>query len=217
MGKTHVTVALITALVADGYRVGGLKPVASGCSLTDKGLRNSDAEAIIAAANLALDYETVNPYAFQPAIAPHIAANESGISIDLANIVSSFKQAQPLADWILVEGVGGWSVPLSDKVMVSDMALSLELPVLLVVGMRLGCINHAILTANAIRASGAELVGWVANSPSEAMPRYRENLATLDQQLGVPRIGELPYQYNALVYSDMASKLDLTRLLKSFS
>lgn len=190
IGKTRVACDLIRHLVDQGHRVAGLKPLASGCERTDEGLRNDDALALMAAANVSLPYEAVNPYAFEPAIAPHLAAAAAGVTIDLDQATRGLDGLE--ADWLVVEGVGGWSVPLDDQRLLRDLAQAFTRQVVLVVGLRLGCINHALLTAEQIQRDGFELVGWVANHVDADMAEREGNQATLDRLLPAPRIGTLP-------------------------
>ena len=190
IGKTFVTCALLHRARLDGLRAAGLKPIAAG---TDAAGRNDDVEAIRAAGNVELPREIVNPYCFGPAIAPHIAAAEEGRRIEFETIVAACDQARQQADLVIVEGVGGFCVPLSEESSTADLAVTLNLPVILVVGMRLGCINHALLTAEAIAARGLPLAGWVANRIDPAMARFAENLDTLEKLLPAPLLGVVPY------------------------
>ena len=189
IGKTFVACALLHALRDQGYSAIGMKPVAAG---TDLNGRNDDVEALIAAASVEAPRELVNPYLFAPAIAPHIAALEADRPIDLERIAQSFAALRPLADAIVVEGVGGFCVPLGPQVDAADLAQRLALPVILVVGMRLGCINHALLSAQAIAARGLTLAGWVANRIDPQMARFDENLASLEARLTAPLLGVIP-------------------------
>jgi dethiobiotin synthetase len=189
IGKTFVTCALLHRAGLDGLKAVGLKPIAAG--IDDAGL-NDDVEAIRAASNLKLPREIVNPYCFTPAIAPHIAAAEAGISIEFGPIRASCDHARRQADLVIIEGVGGFCVPLGTNLVTDDLAVDLDLPVILVVGMRLGCINHALLTAKAIAARGLRLAGWVANRIDPAMSRFDENLATLQTLLPAPMLGVVP-------------------------
>ena len=181
-GKTTVTAALARDLVAKGQSVACFKPVASGCEQTPEGLRNDDALKLQAAASVALDYARVNPIAFEPAIAPHIAAERAGVAIDGARLARAIR-AVP-APVRLVEGAGGWMVPLGPDTMTADLVRALEARVILVVGIRLGCINHALLSARAIAADGLTLHGWIANIMEPSMPALNENLDTLERHLG---------------------------------
>ena len=173
IGKTFITCALLHRARLDGLTAAGLKPIAAG--------------------NVELPRAIVNPYCFGPAIAPHIAAAEEGRCIDFGTIVAACDQARQRADLIIVEGVGGFCVPLSQSSSTADLTVALGLPVILVVGMRLGCINHALLTAEAIAARGLRLAGWVANCVDPAMPRRAENIAALEVRLGAPLLGAVPH------------------------
>ncbi|MCK7577912.1 MAG: dethiobiotin synthase [Chromatiales bacterium] len=187
VGKTRVSVALLRAAVARGERAVGMKPVASGCRATPPGLRSEDAEALIAAGNVAAAYDDVNPYAFLPPTAPHLAAAAAGVSIDPGRIRAAYRRLAADAGRVVVEGVGGWLVPIGAHATMADVARALELPVVLVVGMRLGCINHALLTAQAVPRAGCRLAGWVANHVDPEVPEgYLEALQAL---LDAPLIG----------------------------
>ena len=185
VGKTVVAELLIRALVAAGFRVAAMKPVAAGATPTPQGLRNEDALTLAAAANVAADYATLNPYCLAAAVSPHIAARESGVRIELGPILEGFGRLATRADLVVVEGAGGWLAPISERESMADVARALCLPVLLVVGLKLGCLSHAALTAQAIRAGGGELAGWVANAIDPRFERVAENLATLEQLLGM--------------------------------
>jgi len=184
-GKTTVTAALARHLVARGRSVVCYKPVASGCETTPEGLRNDDALKLQAAASVVLDYEQVNPVALEPAIAPHIAAERAGVVIDITRLAEAMQAAA--AEVRLVEGAGGWMVPLGSDTTTADLARAIEARVILVVGVRLGCINHAQLSARAIHADGLPLHGWIANVMDPSMPALAENLETLERLLG-PRL-----------------------------
>ena len=191
IGKTQVAAALIRHLAGQGHRVAGMKPVASGCELTSNGLRNEDALGLMAAANVDVPYEIVNSFAFAPAIAPHIAAGETAQSIDIDKIGVAALTIE--ADYLVVEGVGGWCVPLGDDCMLSDMAKATADEVILVVGMRLGCINHALLTAAQIARDGMPLKGWIANHVDPDMQVQSENIKTLERLMPVPLLAVLPW------------------------
>ncbi len=193
-GKTEITLGLMARFRALGERVAGMKPVASGAEPTPLGLRNDDALRIQAAASMPLTYEAVNPCAFEPPIAPHLAAAEAGEEIALGPLVEAYRALAAVSDRVLVEGVGGWKVPLNDCDTVADLARALGLPVILVVGMRLGCINHALLSVESIRASGCVLAGWVANQVEPEMLRLEENIATLAQRIDAPLLGRVPFR-----------------------
>lgn len=190
IGKTFITCALLHRAGQDGRKAIGLKPIAAG---TDAAGLNDDVEAIRAASNVELPREIINPYCFKPAIAPHIAAAEAGVSIEFGAIKASCDQARQQTDLVIVEGVGGFCVPLGDNRNTADLAVDLGLPIILVVGMRLGCINHALLTAEAITARGLKLVGWVANHIDPVMSRFDENLTTLQTLLPAPLLGVVPH------------------------
>jgi dethiobiotin synthetase len=193
VGKTVVTAALVRGLVAHGLRVGVMKPVASGAERTAIGLRNDDALALLAASNVAAPYERVNPYCFEPAISPHIAAEEAQITVDLAKIRREFEALADGVDFMLVEGAGGWMAPVGTRTSIADLALALDLPIIVVVGLRLGCINHALLTKRVIESGGARFAGWVANVIDPAMARAKENLETLVRLLGKPPLAVVPH------------------------
>lgn len=194
VGKTQVALALLRAFVRAGLHTVGMKPVASGTVLTPDGLRNEDAQLLQQAASLPKPYELVNPYAFIPPIAPHIAATEAGMSIELPRILKAFHQLCEGADVAVVEGVGGWQVPLSDTLGMPDVVRALALPVILVVGLRLGCLNHALLSTRAIRSDGLKLAGWVANGIDPHFERHAENLITLTHGINAPLLSTIPYQ-----------------------
>ena len=192
IGKTLVSCALLHAFAARGQTVVGMKPVAAGHD--DENSKWADVEALIAASTVAAPREWVNPYAFVPPIAPHIAAQQAGIEIDIAVIRQACLELQKLAEVVIVEGVGGFLVPLSMQHNGADMAKALGLPVILVVGMRLGCLNHALLTAQAIQAAGLTLAGWVANRIDPHMNAFEANVQALEQRLDYPLLGVLPFE-----------------------
>lgn len=194
IGKTHASVGLLRALSELGCRTAAMKPVASGARRTAAGLRNDDALALQAAATVAAAYEEVNPYCFEPAIAPHIAARRAGVEIDLGHIESRARGLCARADFMLVEGVGGWRVPLAPQLEVADLARRLRLPVLMVVGLRLGCISHALLTAAAIRQEARGMLGWVANAIDPEYGTAAETIGALTERLGMPPMATLPAQ-----------------------
>ena len=189
VGKTFVTSALLLALRDKGVKAIGMKPIAAG---TDAAGKNDDVEALITASGVRAPRDLVNPYLFQPAIAPHIAAAEEGRTIDIALIADSFNKLRAMADTVLVEGVGGFCVPLGPQSDTTDLAETLGLPVILVVGMRLGCINQALLSQQAIAARGLKLAGWIANCIDPGMPRFAENLAALEERMAAPLLAVIP-------------------------
>ncbi|MCB1932649.1 MAG: dethiobiotin synthase [Candidatus Accumulibacter sp.] len=186
IGKTFVACTLLHALRSAGLQAVAMKPVAAGF---DERGRNDDVERLLAASSIQAPRAMVNPYGFRAAIAPHIAAEEEGRRIELPHILACFAELQAVADVVLVEGVGGFCVPLGISHDTADLALALNLPLILVVGMRLGCINHALLTQEAITARGLALAGWVANRIDPAMARFAENLATLQGRMTAPLLG----------------------------
>ncbi|MBV8045813.1 MAG: dethiobiotin synthase [Paludibacterium sp.] len=193
IGKTYSTVKLLRQWQGEGLRAGAMKPVASGCEVDEAGHWLNDDVCRLVAVTGQTDLDLMNPYRFLPPISPHIAAAQAGIEIKLETIVEHYQRLAPQYDRVAVEGAGGWFAPLSGDHFMADLAAALGLPVILVVGMRLGCINHALLTAQAIRAAGCEFAGWVANQVVPRMPAYEDNLATLDRHLGAPRLLTLPY------------------------
>lgn len=193
VGKTVIAAALTSALAARGLRVAVMKPVASGSDPTPQGLRNADALALMAAANVTAPYDVVNPYCFLPPVSPHIAAREAGVAVDLALLRSRFESLAAAADWVIVEGAGGWLAPISDTATMADLPAALGLPVLLVVGLRLGCLNHALLTRESIAARGTAFAGWLANGLDPGFERAAANLATLAAGLGGPPLARVPF------------------------
>lgn len=190
IGKTLVACALIHALRARGLRAIGMKPVAAGCDT--QGV-NEDVAALAAAGSFAVDARLANPYLFRDAIAPHIAAQREGVVIDLEHIARCHDALRRQADAVVVEGVGGLRVPLGERSDAADLAVRLGLPVVLVVGMRLGCINHALLSAEALAARDLPLAGWVANRIDPDMACFDENIAALESRLDAPLLGVLPH------------------------
>ena len=189
VGKTLVAAALLRRFGALGLRAAGMKPIAAGI---EQG-RNDDVEALLAAGVRGLDRNLVCPYLFEPPIAPHIAAKEAGVRIDLAVIDVAFQQIKAQADVLIVEGVGGFRVPLDEQEDAGAIPKRLGLPVILVVGMRLGCLNHALLTQEAIEAEGLELAGWIANRIDPAMARAEDNVETLKRRLRAPLLADVPF------------------------
>ncbi|KPQ28186.1 MAG: dethiobiotin synthase [Marinobacter excellens HL-55] len=195
VGKTIAAAAILEAVKAAGKRTIAMKPIASGCDQTDQGLRNEDALMLQAAITEELAYDSINPIALEPAIAPHVAAQQAGKNITAQRLIGFCRglQIRP-ADLMLIEGAGGWRVPLNDRETYSAVPRELGLDVILVVPLKLGCINHAMLTAEAIRADGLFLAGWVANHPeAEVMNCEQETLNYLSTHLGAPCLGVLPW------------------------
>ncbi|MGH6692147.1 MAG: dethiobiotin synthase [Gammaproteobacteria bacterium] len=193
VGKTLVACSLLRALAARGLAVVGMKPVASGAAPGASGLVHDDVEKLIAAGNVTVPREHVNPYCFEPPIAPHIAASRAGMRIDLDTIGHSFDALAARADVVIVEGVGGFRVPLGPGVDTAQLAARLALPVVLVVGLRLGCLNHALLTAEAIAHRGLTLAGWVANHIDPHMAAADENVQALETHIAAPLIARIPF------------------------
>ena len=189
IGKTFVSCALLRALRADGLRAVGMKPVASGCAATPDGLRNDDALALIEASAPRPEYASCNPFAFIDAVSPHLAAAAEHAEVTLPPIEAAHARLAGSADVVVVEGVGGWLAPLAPTLLANALPQALGLPVILVVGLRLGCLNHAQLSARAIVADGCHLLGWIGNAVDPAMERREDNLATLRRLLPAPCLG----------------------------
>ena len=193
IGKTHAACTLLHALRAAGYSACGMKPVASGCFETPEGLRNDDALALQAASSTMPPYALTNPIALRDPLSPHLAAAHAGVEIALAPLRAAFDQLSGTHQKVVVEGVGGWLVPLAPGLLAADIAKQWRLPVILVVGLRLGCLSHALLTARTIEADGCRLLGWIGNGIDPAMDALDENLATLRELLPAPCLGVLPH------------------------
>lgn len=211
-GKTIVTAGLLAAANKAGKRTIGLKPVAAGCEDTPEGLRNSDAVLLQETASVKLSYDQVNPIAFEPAIAPHIAAMREGRMMSGERIAAYCRGAmmQP-ADLVLVEGAGGWRVPLSYRETMAQIPKSLQVPVILVVGMKLGCINHALMSAESISRDGIPLAGWIANRVDADMACYEENRDTIANMLRAPMLAEIPHVTEPTP-DNIAEFIDIDRL-----
>lgn len=193
IGKTLASCALLHALRAHGLRAVGMKPVASGCALTAGQWQNEDALALQAAGAPGVAYADVNPFALEHPLAPELAARDAGTEVALPPILQAYARLAAQSDALVVEGVGGWAAPLSAKLMQADLVRALRLPVLLVVGLRLGCLNHALLSARAIAADGVHLAGWIASHVDPRMARVDDNLAMLRARLPAPCWGVLPH------------------------
>ena len=194
IGKTLYSCTLLHALRARGLRAVGMKPLASGCDITPEGLRNEDALALRDASDPRPTYEDINPFALPAPLAPEIAAREAGVEVTLAPVLAAHARLAAMADAVVVEGVGGWMAPLATGLMQADLVRALELPVVLVVGLRLGCLNHAYLGARAIQADGCRLLGWIGSGVDPDMLRIDENRALLAARLPAPCLGWLPWQ-----------------------
>jgi dethiobiotin synthetase len=206
IGKTHAACALLHALRAAGHRVCGMKPVASGCMDTPEGLRNEDALALQAAGSVSLPYAWINPVALREPLSPHLAARHAGTTIAMAPLHEAFGRLNATHDTVVVEGIGGWRVPLAPGLFASDMAIQWRLPVILVVGLRLGCLSHALLSAQAIAADGCTLLGWIGNRIDPSMEAVEDNVATLAELLPAPCLGVLPHGGPP---AEAAARLDL--------
>ena len=215
-GKTLVACALLTAAANAGYTSVAIKPVAAGATLTERGLRNDDALMLQSCSTIQIPYEQVNPVCFPHALAPHIAANLSEKKVKVERL-AGFCQGVMLkrANLTLIEGAGGWRVPLNEREFVSDLVKQLNIPVVLVVAMRLGCLNHALLTAEAIARDGLQLAGWVANRIDPHMQRYEENRDTLLAMLDAPLLAEIPYFASTPDPSEAAGFFALDQLMQT--
>ena len=218
IGKTLVSAALLRGFAREGLRAAAMKPIAAGASLVDGVLHNEDADQLDAAANVLLPPEIRTPFMLREPAAPHIAAALENVMLDMTRVVDAHDAALQMADVVVVEGVGGFRVPLTDAHDTADLAFALNLPVVLVVGMRLGCISHALLTAEAIAARGLPIAGWVANRVDPEMLFPDENIAALrdrlDRQYGAPLLGIVPHLSPASP-DVAATHLDTTRLLQT--
>ena len=196
IGKTVIACGLVRAAVEANYAAVGLKPVAAGCELEDNGFVNEDATRLMAVSSVSLPYPTVNPIALEPAIAPHIAAQQVGVSISAAQLQTHYTRTLPKGlDLVIYEGAGGWFVPLNDHETFQDFAERMQLDIVLVVGMKLGCINHALLSVAAIQQTNLRLIGWVANFHAPDMNVAKENLETLLAKLPCELLGVVPHMH----------------------
>ncbi|EKY31972.1 dethiobiotin synthase [Vibrio cholerae] len=197
VGKTVASKAILQALATHNIATIGYKPVAAGSDKTEFGYRNSDALHLMKAATVDMPYEDVNPYALVLPTSPHIAAKHENVTIDYALLSNKLSKHKQNAELVVVEGAGGWRVPTSDSDCLSTWVKQERLPVILVVGIKLGCLSHALLTAEAIRADGLELVGWIANRINPGTEHYAEIIEHLEGRLGAPKLGEIPYMPKA--------------------
>ncbi|MDW6004312.1 dethiobiotin synthase [Vibrio mangrovi] len=193
VGKTVASKAILQALAARDLKTIGYKPIAAGCEKTESGFRNSDALHLIKASTCQSDYTNINPYALELPTSPHIAAKYADVTIDFSVLSDKLALHKANTDIVLIEGAGGWRVPVSDSACLSDWVKQERLPVVLVVGIQLGCLNHAMLTAESIRADGLEIVGWVANRINPGTEHYADIIETLERTLNAPKLGEIPY------------------------
>ncbi len=212
VGKTVASCALLQAANFRGLRSAGYKPVASGSELTDEGLRNSDALALQRNSSVPMAYQRVNPYTFAEPTSPHIVSADLHTPIEAQVMSDGLRALETQAQWLLVEGAGGWFTPLSETFTFADWVVQEQLPVILVVGVKLGCINHAMLTAQAVRQAGLRLAGWIANDVVPPGKRHAEYLATLRRVLPAPLIGEIPWFSHAPEEETLGHYLDLSVL-----
>ena len=212
VGKTLAACALLRAFAARGLRAVGMKPVAAGAQSAAHGLKHDDVENLVAAGNVIAPREHVNPYCFRPPIAPHIAAAKAGVEIELDRIRKSFDALSALADVVIVEGAGGFRVPLGPAADTAQLAARLALPVVLVVGMRLGCLNHALLTAEAVAARGLKLAGWIANHIDPQMDAADENVRALEALVAAPLLARIAFVANPQP-AVIAGWLDVAKLM----
>ncbi|MDP2029101.1 MAG: dethiobiotin synthase [Thiobacillus sp.] len=212
VGKTRVAVALIHALRAQGLRVAAMKPVAAGCA---PGELNDDVSALLQATNVAADLRDINPYSFEPPIAPHLAAQQAGVRIELPVIVAAYARLAAAADVVVVEGAGGWRVPLNAREEMADLAQALALPIVLVVGLRLGCLNHALLSAESIAHRQLPWAGWVGNQIGPAMACQTANLDALRARLPAPCLGVQGFSAAPMQDADALDWLTLPATLVS--
>lgn len=214
VGKTVVSQALLIALTKQGLKASGLKPIAAGCDITEQGMTNEDALCLQNAASVKLDYGLVNPYTLELPASPHIAAEKEKVNIDFNILSSVLFQHRQHAEFVVVEGAGGWRVPISKEDCLSSWVQQEQLPVVLVVGIKLGCLNHAMLTVEAIQKDGLAIVGWVANTIDPDAQHYSEMIQMLEQKIPAPKLGEIPYLSEESL--QLAHQyLDISSLIKS--
>lgn len=211
VGKTVASKAILQALAARGLSTIGYKPVAAGCEQTAEGMRNGDALHLLQAANVKMPYEDINPYPLALPASPHIAAKHEQVTIDTALLSEKLVKLQSHADIVLVEGAGGWRVPISDKDSLSSWVQTEQLAVILVVGIKLGCLSHALLTAESIRADGLKIVGWVANRVNPGTEHYADIIQLLENRIDAPKLGEIPYM-PSIKCRDLGKYIDLSPL-----
>ncbi|MFQ5994577.1 MAG: dethiobiotin synthase [Acidiferrobacterales bacterium] len=213
VGKTLIATGLLSALRNQGLSCVGMKPVASGCEINRSGSHHcEDAQMLLDNSSVRVDYIDVNPYGFAPAVAPHLAAHAAGVDINLEQIRTHFDRLCAQAECIVVEGIGGWLVPLNEENTTADLARLLGLPVILVAGVRLGCLNHTLLTVAAIAASGAALAGWVANRVDPDVALFEENVVSLQGRINAPLLGMVPYGVDGATPAFAARHLKLSHL-----
>ena len=215
-GKTFVSCSILCAAQGQGYSTAAIKPVAAGVSNSSQGLQNEDVIALAEHCSLPLTLSDINPVCFKDPIAPHIAAGREGITLNAGNIAEQCQKIISMqADLTLIEGAGGWKVPLSEQETMADIAKTLGIPVILIVGMRLGCLNHALLTAQSILADGVSLVGWIANQIDPEMSVYQENLSTLVNIMPAPMLAEIPQLDDEDGVSQASQFIDVEKILSA--
>jgi dethiobiotin synthetase len=212
VGKTVVSKAILQALAAQGLTTVGYKPVAAGCKETPEGMRNSDALHLQQAATQDVPYDDVNPYALMEPTSPHIAAKREGVEIDYAVLSKKLAHHKECADVVLVEGAGGWRVPVSDSDCLSTWVKQEKMPVVLVVGIKLGCLSHAMLSVEAIQNDGLELIGWAANRINPGTENYAEIIQMLEEKIPAPKLGEIPY-VPSVKKRDIGKYMDVTPII----
>lgn len=212
VGKTVASKAILNALAEKDLKTIGYKPVAAGSDKTEQGYRNSDALYLQAAATVDVEYDDVNPYALELPASPHIAAKRENVVIEYSKLSDKLSQHKQNSDIVLVEGAGGWRVPVSETECLSSWVQQEKLPVVLVVGIKLGCLSHAILTMDAIKADGVEIVGWVANRVNPGTEHYAEIIELLEHKIDAPKLGEIPY-VPKVKRKDLAKYIDVSPLL----
>lgn len=212
-GKTHVTSLLLKLLAQHKKRAIGFKPIASGCEMAFDQLVNADALMLMESATVSANYDIINPFAFAPAIAPHIAADNAGITLNVEKLSAAYHNIkQQGADYLLAEGAGGWALPINDDEYLYDWVKAEQIPVILVVGLKLGCINHAILTAAHMQSMGVKCIGWIANQLDPKMDEYQANLDSLKQRLSFPLLAISPYSEQTpklQIYKTLLEKLSI--------
>ncbi len=213
VGKTLVTSCLVEELQKNNFSVTAIKPIAAGCEQIDGQLVNSDALLLQKSMRQNIDYEKVNPVALKLAVAPHIAASEENMNLNVEFLQAKCAIVQFETDFLLVEGAGGWLVPLNDSETLADFVVAESLDVVLVVGMKLGCINHALLTMQSIQSSGSNVIGWVANCIDPDMSVVEENIQTLIERLDIPLIATIPYLQTENLVQDAVNYVNIAPLL----
>ncbi|WP_157988687.1 dethiobiotin synthase [Candidatus Erwinia haradaeae] len=211
IGKTLASCALLQAAIRVGHRAVGYKPVASGSEVTSNGIRNADALALMDTSNVAVEYDQVSPFSFVESTAPHIASDDNGSCIDVHTLSTGLRSLGVLADWVIVEGAGGWFTPLGQDTLYSDWVIAERLPVILVVGIKLGCINHTLLTEVVIRQSGLFLAGWIANHPEMSTHRSQDYIQEIASRLHSPLLGIIPW-FSELKQAPLSHCINLSLL-----